>query len=139
MSSAISALNAAMGRAIANRPAVGGFPCLAETLRAAGVSTNEWNLPSCQSAYMTSAGPIMMQGEPLVTGIVDIPTFDESALLQAIREDQAGNTSFPEFLAAIWEAGVIRYIVDFNARVVVYQGCYGDEYEESYPAVEINP
>lgn len=139
MSFAISIFNAAMERAIAGRPAVGGFPYLAETLRAAGVSTNEWNLPSCQSVYITDEGPIVMQGTPLTSGIVDIPAFNETAIIQALREDQAGKTTFPEFLEAIWKAGVVRYVVYFDARTVIYQGIYGDEYEESYPIVTLTP
>lgn len=138
MSIAISVFNRAQEQAMAGRPAIGGFPYLAETLRAAGVLLNEWSLPSCQSMYITEAGPVMMQGNPLVAGIVDIPPFDEVALIHAIREEQAGRSTFSEFLNAIWYAGITRYIVDFSARRIVYQGCFGDEYEETYPAVTIN-
>ena len=44
---------------------------------------------------------------------------------------------FPEFLAASWHAGVVRYDVDFNAHTVAYYGCHGEEYVEAYPAVEV--
>ncbi|WP_234262383.1 DUF1398 domain-containing protein [Klebsiella aerogenes] len=138
MSVAISVFNRAQEQAMAGQPAIGGFPYLAETLHAAGVLLNEWSLPSCQGMYITAAGPVMMQGTPLVAGIVDIPSFDEEALIHAIREDQAGRATFSEFLNAIWKAGVIRYVVDFSARQIVYQGCFGDEYEETYPAVTIS-
>lgn len=47
MGKAIENLQAAMQKAMAGRPAVGGFPYLAETLWAAGVTINEWVLPSC--------------------------------------------------------------------------------------------
>jgi uncharacterized protein YbcV (DUF1398 family) len=49
------------------------------------------------------------------------------------RTDQAGNSTFPEFLAASWRAGVVRYDVDFEARTVAYNGCKGEEYLEAYP------
>ena len=62
MSKAIEALQAAQKRAMAGRPKVGGFPYLAETLRGAGVKHNLWNLPSCQSIYLTKEGPVVMQG-----------------------------------------------------------------------------
>jgi uncharacterized protein YbcV (DUF1398 family) len=56
MSHAISILQAAMQRAMAGRPKVGGFPYLAETLRRAGVTRNLWYLPACQSLYLTEHG-----------------------------------------------------------------------------------
>jgi uncharacterized protein YbcV (DUF1398 family) len=137
VSEAIENLQAAMQRAAAGRPKVGGFPYLAETLRRAGVTRNVWSLPACQSLFLTEKGPVVMQGSPLVSGAADIPPFDREALIKALRTDQAGESSFPEFLEASWRAGVVRYDVDFAARTVTYQGCDGEEYVEAYPAVEI--
>ena len=135
MSKAIDTLKEAMQRAIAGRPRVGGFPYLAEVLRRAGVTRNVWSLPSCQSLYMTQNGPVVMQGAPLVNGAVDVPAFDEQALIKALRTDQAGESTFPEFLGATWQAGVVRYEVDLEARTVAYLGCNGEQYIEAYPAV----
>ncbi len=137
MSKAIEILQAAQQRAMAGRPKVGGFPYLAETLRQAGVTRNLWSLPACQSLYLTNEGPVIMQGTPLVSGTVDVPPFDRDALIKALRTDQAGNSTFPEFLAATWRAGVIRYDADFLGRKVAYYGCNGEEYVEDYPAVEV--
>ena len=138
MSKAIDNLNSAMQRAAAIRPKVGGFPYLAESLRQAGVTRNIWSLPACQSLFLTDYGPVVMQGVPLVSGILDVPAFDREALIKALRIDQAGESTFPEFLAATWRAGVVRYDVDFAARKVAYVGCNGEEYVEAYPAVEID-
>ena len=69
---------------------------------------------------------------------MDVPGFDQDALITALRIDQAGESTFPEFLAATWRAGVVRYDVDFSARTVAYLGCNGEEYVEAYPAVEIS-
>jgi uncharacterized protein YbcV (DUF1398 family) len=138
MSTAIDNLNAAMQRAAAIRPKVGGFPYLAESLRQAGVTRNIWSLPACQSLFLTRQGPVMMQGAPLVSGTVDVPAFDREALIRALRMDQAGESTFPEFLAASWRAGVVRYDVDFAARTVAYQGPNGEEYIEAYPAIDLN-
>jgi uncharacterized protein YbcV (DUF1398 family) len=137
MSNAIEKLKAAQQRAMAIRPKVGGFPYFAETLRQAGVKQNIWNLPSLQSLYLTEDGPVIMQGTPLVTGGVDVPRFDEAALIKALRTDQAGESTFPEFLISAWQAGIVRYEVDFLERKVVYYGCNGETYVELYPAVEI--
>lgn len=138
MSKAIENLEAAQRRALAVRPRIGGFPYLAETLRRAGVTRNFWSLPACQSIFLTNDGPIVMQGTPLVNGMTDVPSFDREALISALRTDQAGESTFPEFLAASWRAGVVRYDVDFAARTVAYYGCNGEEYVESYPSVEVD-
>lgn len=133
MSEAISNLQAAQQRAMAGRPRVGGFPYLAETLRCAGVTRNVWHLPACTSLYLTNLGALVQQGAPLVVGAVDVPCFDEQALVAAIRADQAGESTFPQFLLAAWHAGVVRYEVDFAERHVTYEGATGESYVERYP------
>ena len=132
MSKAIENLRSAQQRAMAGRPKVGGFPYLAETLRSAGVTRNLWSLPSCQSLYSTEQGPVVMQGTPLITGIADVSRFDRDALITALRTDQAGQSTFPEFLMAAWKAGVVSYDVDFTVRTVTYYGSGGESYVESY-------
>jgi uncharacterized protein YbcV (DUF1398 family) len=119
------------------RPKVGGFPYLAEALRQAGVTRNFWHLPSCESHYLTALGPVVTEGKSLVSGMVDVPPFDEAALLTALRTDQAGHSTFDEFLAATWKAGVVRYDVDFNARTVAYFGAHNERYIEAYPEVKL--
>lgn len=138
MSMAIDNLNSALQRAAAIRPRVGGFPYLAESLRQAGVTRNIWCLPACQSLFLTGQGPVVVQGAPLVSGTVDVPAFNREALITALRTDQAGQSTFPQFLAASWSAGVVRYDVDFAARTVTYIGCNGEEYVEAYPAVSLD-
>ena len=138
MSKAIENLQAAQQKAMAGRPKVGGFPYLAETLRRAGVTRNLWLLPACQSLYLAELGPVVTQGAPLVSGTADVPPFDREALIAALRTDQAGKSTFPEFLAATWRAGVVRYDVDLAARTVAYYGANGEEYIEAYPAVQVN-
>jgi uncharacterized protein YbcV (DUF1398 family) len=137
MSKAIENLQAAQQRAMAIRPKVGGFPYLAEVLRQAGVIRNLWFLPACQSIFLTSDGPVVTQGTPLVSGTTDVPSFNQEALIKALRTDQAGESTFPKFLVASWQAGVVRYDVDFAARTVAYYGCNGEQYVESYPAVDV--
>jgi uncharacterized protein YbcV (DUF1398 family) len=126
-----------MGFAMANRPTVGGFPYLAECLRLAGVTHNLWSLPSAQSIYMIDGGWVVNQGTPLVTGLVEVPTFDQEALITALRTNQEGNSTFPEFLAAAWQAGVVGYDVEFPRRTVTYMGRNAEMYIEEYPAVEV--
>src|SRR5271168_3225193 len=80
---------------------------------------------------------MVTQGTPLAPGTVDVPPFNREALITA-RTDQAGNSTFPEFLAASWCAGAVRYDVDFAAHPVSYYGCNGEEYTEEYPVVKVD-
>ena len=118
MSKAIDNLHSAQQRAMSGPPKVGGFPYLAETLRRAGVTRNLWYLPACQSVYLTEDGPVVTLGTPLSSGTIDVPPFNREALIAALRTDQSGKSTFPEFLDASWRAGVVRYDVDFIARKV---------------------
>ncbi len=137
MSNAIETLQTAMGKAMAVRPAVGGFPYLAEVLRQAGVRRNTWTLPACQSVYVMTDDVVVQQGALLVAGMATVPPFDEAALITAIRADQAGDSTFPEFLEATWRAGVTWYEADFEQRTVTYAGAKGETYVESYPSVSV--
>jgi uncharacterized protein YbcV (DUF1398 family) len=135
--SAIQNLEAALKQAMAIRPKIGGFPYLAETLRLAGVTHNKWTLPACQSLYLTDAGPVVIQGTPLLSGIAGVPAFDRDALIRALRTDQAGESAFPQFLESSWRAGVVGYDADFTARTVAYYGAGGESYVEAYPPVNL--
>jgi uncharacterized protein YbcV (DUF1398 family) len=137
MSKAIDKLQAAQKKAMTNRPKVGGFPYVAETLRLAGVKQNIWTLPACQSIYHMEDSSVVQQGTPLINGSADIPLFDKEELIKALRADQSGKSTFPEFLLASWKAGVIWYQVDFEKRTVTYGGSKGETYIEAYPAVSI--
>lgn len=130
-------LSEAQKYAMSIRPKVGGFPVLAEVLRRAGVQLNRWSLPSCQSVFVMEEGCVVQQGAPLVTGMHEIPKFDRGALIAALRTDQEGRGTFPEFLQSAWKAGVVAYDVDFFARRVVYFSAIGESYAEDYTAVEI--
>lgn len=138
MSLALEKLKKAQERALRIRPRVGGFPVLAEVLREAGVTHNIWILPACQSLYLTQFGSVVTLMPPLVVGMADVPAFSEKALIQALRQDQAGEISFPDFLKAAWAAGVARYDVDFERRQVNYYGGRDEFYSETYPAVDLS-
>lgn len=130
-------LQKAIKHAVEKRPQIGGFPFLAECLRVAGVERNLWSLPGAQSIYVMKQGVVVQQGVPLVTGMNPVPDFSEVALVAALRSDQAGKSTFPEFLLAAWNAGVIRYEVDFSLRTVSYYGARGECYTEAYLPADI--
>lgn len=120
------------------RPLVGGFPHLAEALRRAGIDRLEFVVPSMTTVYVTDRGAVLEQGEPLATGDALVAGFDEHALVAALRADQQGRSTFPEFVAAAWRAGVVSWTVDLAARTCTYRSGSGREtYVESYPAIGI--
>lgn len=137
MSHAIENLKIAQQQGMAGRPKVGGFPYLAETLRRAGITRNLWFLPACQSVYLTEMGPVVVQGTPLIDGMANVPPFNREALIVALRMDQSGLSTFPEFLLASWKAGVVKYDVDFIERTCTYYGVGDENYVEAYPEVEV--
>ncbi|MEU5794785.1 DUF1398 family protein [Streptomyces sp. NPDC047813] len=134
---AISRLQAAMERGAAARPKAGGFPYLAESLRQAGVTHCRMAVPANAFLYLTEHGDVVVQGEPLVTGFALAPRFDEAALVAALRADQAGETTFPAFVRACWDAGIAWYDVDTAARTCTYYGSDGDSSTEDYPFVTL--
>lgn len=139
MNSIIDAITTANARAAAIRPRVGGFPYLAEVLRQAGVTAYFFDVPSMSVIYATGEGDVLQPGLPLRTEKTLIPPFDELALVSALRADQNGQSTFPEFVEASFRAGVVRYEVDTAARTCSYFGVHGQRYVEHYPAVEVPP
>ena len=137
MSTLTDTVQNARRRAAEIRPEVGGFPVIAEVLRQAGIHRNEWTLPAGQSVYLTDTGAVVEPASSLVSVMSEVPAFDRDAVIDAIRADQAGHTTFPEFLAAIWTAGVTGYVADLDRRTVTYSGIDNTTYVESYPAVAI--
>lgn len=138
MNHILDKLTKAQQYALSIRPKIGGFPYLAEALRQAGVTKNIWFLPSCQAIYVMDEGSsVVQQGAPLVNGLHLIPKFDQEALVKCLRADQAGQSTFLQFLNSAWQAGVTGYEVDFIERKVTYYNAQGGSYLESYPSVEI--
>jgi len=131
-------LDTALRDAMANRPAAQGFPFLAETLRRAGVRTNTWSLPAMHSYYETDLGPVIVQETPLLHGMAEVPVFDRAALVEALRADQAGLTTFPQFAQSAWRAGVVRWVVALDDRTCTYFGLDGQTYVEQYAAVDLS-
>lgn len=131
-------LEMAFACAMESGPQTGGFPFLAECLRKVGVAHNIWSLPAAQSVYVFSGGDsVVRQDTPLFIGVAGVPAFDGDALRTAIRREQSGESTFEEFLHALWNAGVWAYDVHFEKREVMYMGAKGDFHTEAYPQVEV--
>lgn len=139
VSTIIDTIDTATAHAVAVRPPVGGFPYLAEALRGAGVRMYYFDVPSSTVRYATDTGDVLQPGALLRSTKTVIAPFDKDALIEALRADQRGETSFPEFVEASFRAGVIRYEVDTAARTCSYFGTRGEKYVEHYPAVDLPP
>lgn len=137
MSTAKTKIENAYKWAVANRPQVDGFPYLAECLRQAGVLRYVYHFPSCQCIFFTGEGQVASQGEVLLSGMSDVPSFDQEAFLRVLKASQKGEITFPEFLKGTWKTGVINYEADLIARKVSYYGANGESYIEDYPAVKV--
>jgi len=80
---------------------------------------------------------VAVQGTPLIDGMAEVPAFNREALITALRADQSGRSTFPEFLVANWKAGVVKYDVDLIGRTCTYYGVGDENYVETYPEVEV--
>ena len=129
----------ARARGMRLRPHHGGFPYLAESLRQANIVTVHCEVASMTSIYRTPSGAVIDQQEPLLRDLGLIAAFDEEAVVAAIRRDQRGESTYGEFMVAIWRAGVVSYDVDLDARTCTYDGIAPtDVYVEHYPAVVLD-
>lgn len=133
----IATVQTAVARGMAARPKIGGFPHLAEALRQAGVRSYHFDVASASVTYVTDAGIVLQPGHLLRDDWTAIGAFDEATLIAAIRADQQGASTFPEFVEASFRAGVVRYVVDTGTRTCTYLGLRGERYVEDYPAVEL--
>ncbi len=139
MDTLIDTIAAASARGMAIRPKVGGFPYLAEALRQAGVRKYYFDVPSMTVIYATADGDVLQPGALPRSEKSVIPPYNEAALIEAIRIDQRGESTFPEFVESSLQAGVIRYEVDTAARTCTYLGAHGERYVEGYAVVELAP
>ena len=73
-----------------------------------------------------------------MTGVDDVAVFDAAVHVGAIRGDQAGESTFAQFLEATWQVGVVRYECDFDTRTVTYYGANDESYVETYRAIALN-
>ena len=135
----IDRLHLAQQRAMSTRPKTHAFPHLAEALRLAGVRKNYFDVASGGALYLLGDGSVYQPGVGLHRESVEVPRFDQAALLAAVEADKAGQITFPEFLERSWAAGVVRYEVDTDERTCTYIGVLGEQYVESYPAVTPTP
>jgi uncharacterized protein YbcV (DUF1398 family) len=126
----------ALARGMRVRPRVGGFPSLAEALRQAGIHLVHCDVASRATSYHVATSVVIDLQTPLAKGLTEVAAFDRDALVAAIGRDQRGESTYDEFVGAIWQAGVVTYDVDLAERTCTYVGADPtlDAYVERYAA-----
>ena len=109
------------------------YPDLAAKLLAAGVLSYTVDTSSSLIIYRFDGGLIHLGGhasEPLSIARI----FDEVLTIKAIRDNQQGKTTYPQFMQGIAEAGVRFYEASLKTAQpkVTYIGI-GGFYEEDIP------
>lgn len=94
----------------------------------ADYSRNEltFYLPSGDSLVV----PLNHPPEPIA------PTFSASAVQAAVRQAQAGQIVYPQFLKLTHAAGCVGYFVQITGRQVIYFGRQGEQHIEKFPAAK---
>jgi len=134
----VETVQQAQRRGAAARPRVNGFPYYAEALRVAGITAVETSVATGGSIYHLADGAVAQTSDPIAGSVSAVPDWDEAALIAAIRADQAGQTTFADFLADSWKAGVIRFRVDLTDHTCTYFGAAGHRYVEAFPTVALD-
>jgi len=109
------------------------YPDLAARLAAAGVLSYTVDVASKITLYRFENGVIHLS-EKTDAPVAISPQFDKGAVVKAIRDNQEGRTTYPEFMQGMANSGVIFYEATLNGENprVTYIGI-GGFYEEVIP------
>lgn len=109
------------------------YPQLAQRLIAAGVHSYTVDVATAIIVYRTASGENAIHQNTNKPRIV-AETFNKEQVIQVIRINQAGNSTYAEFMEGIANAGVRFYEAMFfgDNKRVTYIGI-GDSYEEKIP------
>ena len=103
-----------------------------QCLQEVGILYYDVSLTSGTKTYFfKSAERIVLHDfEPVICS----ETFNEQAVVRALRRTQSGETTYHQFLAEIGDAGVHSYVADLESRTVIYAGHNSNErYTEAIP------
>lgn len=108
------------------------FPDLIAILNQAQVELYYADLIMPQKTYYSGNQaltiPSYKQGEPQLSEV-----FNREKIIEAIRQSQAGQIKYQEFIKKILDAGVIAYVVTIVGRKAIYMGKKGEQHIESFP------
>lgn len=109
------------------------FPEVVERLAAAGIDRYRADLVRLETCYYSTAG--LWTSSPLAVDWWEqvAEEFSADDVESAVRDIQAGNIQYQEFLRRIILAGCASYTVFIRGRHVVYEGCAGERIIEEFP------
>jgi uncharacterized protein YbcV (DUF1398 family) len=110
------------------------FPQIVGALIAAGFDGYLVDLRAAQNTYYTAAGESLALPHP-VSGVPIAATFDQAAVVAAIREAQAlvPGYTYRGFCDQVMHAGCAGYLVSFSGRRVLYFGRTAETHVEHFP------
>lgn len=109
-----------------------GYPSLVNNLIAIGVQSYTVEVASGIVLYRFAGGVHELHSQNSIARVV-MDQFDNDLTVKAVRDNQQGKTTFPEFLNDIANAGVRFYEATFAGDLrVTYIGA-GGFYEEAIP------
>lgn len=109
------------------------FPDVVRRLSEAGVERYHVDLTRDETTYYLASGESHVLTLHGPDGAIGGP-FDATAVKQAVRATQRGETSYPDFLAQIRAAGCVGYFAQIAGRRVQYIARSGDMHVEPFPA-----
>lgn len=108
------------------------FGQVVERLAAAGVESYLADYRAGRTTYYLPDGETL--DVPLeASGHRMADSFDDEALVAAIRGAQRGEVMYPDFKRLSWAAGCVGYTVWITGRHVTYVGRRGETHIETFP------
>lgn len=112
------------------------YPLFFNALRDIGVERYEVNVLTHEILYV-GGGSSLPAPVPAGSHTLELgKKFDADGVVRAIKRSQAGDITYPQFLAEIAAAGIPFYRVDMKPRVITYHGQdRRDKHVEKVPEV----
>lgn len=108
------------------------FPEVVRRLLEAGIELYYADLLSSTKTYYTGSVSYTVPSQHKNENAVN-PMFNAVDVIKAIRQSQAGEIHYQEFLKKIMQAGVISYMVFLTGRKAIYFGRKGEQHIEEFP------
>src|SRR5262245_22840993 len=109
------------------------FPRTFEALKAAGVASYRFDVPSCETLFRDPQGSAVAEGIASAPRVEVAPALDPAAVAAAIRRHITEQTPFLDFRGEAARAGVLFWEVDMSRRTVTYCGEDGGQHVEEVP------
>tara|TARA_R110002124_G_scaffold191438_4_gene358832 strand:+ start:610 stop:1011 length:402 start_codon:yes stop_codon:yes gene_type:complete len=111
------------------------YPVLAKNLHSIGIDNYVVNVGTGETNYTSTTGETLIL-ERTTEAFEPSDHFDLTAVKNAIKRTQNGESDYSTFLHEIGAAGVHTYVSDLKGMKLIYQGINSEyEYEELIPKI----